>query len=340
MNALLKTSLHGLRDNVLPMISLTRYGGREGSMLLAGEERWSRYLHRRFFAGETVKEPLGSFRTWQVPAALRKHRHSADITVARVDLLSRRFFPVGEYLRVPDWVRIVAPVPTSNAVFTSSSARSDMRYIAKQGLTWSVSHLPSDLEIHLARDYAPYTRLRHGGDAFVHSKSQIRKLFRQGGLLVVKKEGKPIAGLVFETRGTTLRMWTIACANGDPAHLNSRALAAIYSFSFEYARSLGLAFVDMRGCRPSTTDKLFFVKQKWGGVVRENPEIAFDYLVHWPKPNHAVVQFFSRSPLIFRDGRNLSLLAADPALHREKAQQVKLARVVGPEEWSGESRMT
>ena len=75
MNPTLKTGLHGLRDNVLPMMSLTRYHGKEGSMLLAGEERWSRYLRSRFFAGETEQEPLGSFRTWQLPAALRKHRH-------------------------------------------------------------------------------------------------------------------------------------------------------------------------------------------------------------------------------------------------------------------------
>ena len=333
MNPTLKTGLHGLRDNVLPMMSLTRYHGKEGSMLLAGQERWSRYLRSRFFAGETEQEALGSFRTWQLPAALRKHRHSADLTVARVDLFSRGLFPAGEYVRVPDWVSMVAPVPDSNAAFTGSSVRSDIQSIARQGLTWTVSQEMADLERHWECDYVPYTRLRHGDDAFVLSKHRMRKAFRQGGLLMVWKEGKPIAGLVFTKRGATFMMWTIACANGDPAHLASRALAAIYLFSLEVARSLGLSFVDMRGCRPSTTDKLFFVKRKWGGVIRDNREIAFDYLVHWPKANAAVGDFFSRSPLIFRDGGRLSLLSAQPELHAEKARQAGLARVVGLEEW-------
>jgi hypothetical protein len=299
-------------------------------MLVAGEERWTRYFTGRFFAGATEKKNLGSFRAWQLPSVLRLHRASADITLARVDLFSRCLFPAHEYLRIPEWIGMVAPVPATNAAFTNSSAQNDIQAIANKGLSASVTHRQADLELHLEQDYYPYTRLRHGEDAYTYPALFLRKIFRRGGLLQVLKEGKPVAGLVFEKQKDTFQMMTIACRNGDPSHMNSRALAALYLFSFEYARSAGLSFIDMRGCRPCATDGLFFVKRKWGGLVRENRDISFDCLIHWPEVNQPVLDFFSRSPLLFRDGRGLSLLASHPELHAEKARQANAVRVLSP----------
>lgn len=62
MNPFLKTLLHGVRDSGLPAIPLVLHSGPEGKMLVAGEERWTRYFTGRFFAGATEKKNLGSFR--------------------------------------------------------------------------------------------------------------------------------------------------------------------------------------------------------------------------------------------------------------------------------------
>ena len=55
MNPTLKTSLHCAVDNTLRRVPLVLYSGAAGSMLVAGEERWSGYLPDRFFGDGPTK---------------------------------------------------------------------------------------------------------------------------------------------------------------------------------------------------------------------------------------------------------------------------------------------
>ncbi len=280
-------------------------------MLVVGEERWARYLPERFFgAGHRELTRLGAFRAAQLPAALARWQNVADVTVVRVDQFSRRLFSPADWLCVPEWIRMVAPVPKTPGTFAASSARSDLRRVRKNGLTWRVSHDPSELTTYLRRDYYPYTRLRHGEDSFVLSPRRMRKAFRRGGLLWVEKDGAPLAGLVFEHAPPMLRMSTVACTDADARHLQLGALAGVYLFSFEYARSRGLEWLDMRGSRPCLSDPLFFVKHKYAGQVQLKPDNAYDLLVRWNHATPSIMRFLTASPLIFRVGDRLSALHA------------------------------
>jgi hypothetical protein len=290
------------------MIPLAVCEGSGGKMLVAGEERWTRYFLQRFHGNEWSREELGRFRGWQLPALLRRHRERADVTLARLDPISIRMFGMQGFLQVPEWVRMVAPVPAQDTRFTSSSARRDMQVIRKNNLKWRVTHDRRELEKHLGNDYYSYTRFRHGDDAFVQPRGVVHRAFKRGGLLIVENVSGPVAGLVFEKRGRTLQMWTLACAESNEAHLAKGALAAVYAFCFDLARSQALEFVDMRGCRPSPSDSLFFVKHKWGAQVRDHGETAFEFLFDWNEANDAVQSFLEKTPLIFRDGKNLSVM--------------------------------
>ncbi len=153
MHPTLKTSLHCAVDNTLRRVPLVLYSGTAGSMLVAGEVRWSRHLPGRFFgSGPRESRHLGSYWTWQLPQLLRRWRDAADITVARADRITARHFPAAEYLRVPEWIRMAAPVPASNRDFTTSSVRSDMRVVTRSRLAWRVSHDADEITTYLDRD--------------------------------------------------------------------------------------------------------------------------------------------------------------------------------------------
>lgn len=311
MHPILKNTLHCLVDNTLRRHAVVLHRGAAGSMLVAGEERWARYLPERFFGdGPREQTRLGTFRASQLPAALARWQDVADITVARVDQFTQRMFSPSDWLRVPEWIRMVAPVPTTPGGFAANSARSDLRLIRKNGLTWRVSHDPDELATYLRRDYYPYTRLRHGDDAFVLSPRLMRRAFRRGGLLWVEKDGAPLAGLVFEHAPPMLRMSTVACVEADERHLQLGALAGVYLFSFEYARDRGFEALDMRGSRPCLSDPLFFVKRKYGGQAQVKPDNAYDLLVRWKETTPPVRRFLTASPLVCRVGSRLSAVCA------------------------------
>jgi hypothetical protein len=329
MHPTLKTSLHCAVDNTLRRVPLMLHSGLAGSMLVAGEERWSRYLTARFF-GEGARESryLGSAWSWQLSSALRRWRNAADITVARTDRLTARLFPADAYLRVPEWIRMVAPVPAHNRDFMARSVRSDMHVVKRNGLTWRVSHDPDELATYLERDYYPYTRLRHGSDAFVQTPRRMKQTFRKGGLLWVERKGMPIAGLVFEREHPFLQLSTVACVGADESLLRQGALVGAYLFSFECARSFGLTAIDMRGSRPCLHDSLFFVKRKYGASVTDKPDNVYDLLVRWNTANPAVMRFLAHSPLIFCDGDGLSAIHADRVTPRHKLLAPGLRRLL------------
>ena len=329
MHPTLKTSLHCAVDNCLRRVPLVLHSSSEGSMLVAGEDRWSRYLPDRFFGSRTrERRRLGSYWTWQLPRGLQRWRNAADITVARADRMTAHLFPADQYLRVPEWIRMVAPVPASNRDFHSSHAQRDLRHIHSKRLTWRVSHDPVELRIFFERDYEPYIRRRYEVDHHLRSFSFMRRVFRNGGLLWVERAGRPISGLVFGRQSGAFVLHCLACVHGDETLLKEGALSGIYAFSFECARELGLATLDMRGCRPCLQDGLFRFKRKWSAAVGLHAGDDYDLLVRWNTATPAVMRFLAESPLIFRDGDGLSAIHADRITPRHKFLTPGLRRLV------------
>ena len=97
------------------MIPVAICSGLGGTLLLAGEERWTRYFLQRFHGEKWAREELGFFRSWQIPGILALHRFKADIVIARLDIFSTHLLRMPGYLRVPEWVRMVARVPDSSS---------------------------------------------------------------------------------------------------------------------------------------------------------------------------------------------------------------------------------
>jgi hypothetical protein len=307
VNNSLKRLLHFGLDGTLPRVPVfllrgpTWPTGRAGTMLLAGEERWSRYLPGRFFAEPPQRERLGAYPVWALPRVLARHRAAADLTVARVDQMSARLFFDDSYLRVPEWVRLCVPVPADlkTLIRAHDSLREDVRVVRRNGLQPRITHDDAEFDAFYRNDYVPYARTRHGEDSFVFPQRFLRKQFRRGGLLWVEHEGRRLSGTVF------------------PALLKQGAFIASYIFCFDYARQRGIATVDLRGCRPSLHDNLFRYKRKWSAVLRDKADNVYDWLVRWHTIEGVVTEFLTHTSLIFRDGDDLSAIHADPTQTRD-----------------------
>lgn len=79
MNPALKTSLHCAVDNVLRQVPVVLHSGAAGSMLVAGEERWSRYLPDRFFGGGPRIHAVPTACPWRDPRPRRRALFRAGI---------------------------------------------------------------------------------------------------------------------------------------------------------------------------------------------------------------------------------------------------------------------
>ena len=72
------------------MIPVALCAGPGGALLVAGEERWTRYFLQRFHGEKWTREKLGSYRSWQIPKILAQHGSRADMVIARLDIIATR----------------------------------------------------------------------------------------------------------------------------------------------------------------------------------------------------------------------------------------------------------
>ena len=310
----LKTTIIALADHVLPRLPVILHRGPAGSMVVAGTEAWSRHLPDRFFgAGARTEERLGSWPVWKIHRILESWRRRVDLVAARVDVLSAGRFPFTSYIRVPEWIRMVAPVMPEGARLPSASARDNERLVRRNGLSWRVSHAPGDLAVFIERDYRPYTRARYGESAYLRSPTWFFKRRRHGGLVWIERDREPVAGMTYDVRGRSLRRLAVACVRGDTSLLRTGGMSATYLACFELARRLGCHEIDLRNCRPYVTDNLFQVKLSWGGVITPPDDLTHDLLIGWNQATPTVMRFLSESPLVVREGGGFAAVQGHPS---------------------------
>lgn len=304
--------LAALRVPVAILRGPTRHSERSGTVVVAGDRPWADYLPRHFFACAPQREVVGTLPVWALPSLLKRLAGSADLIVARVDCVSARLFFENDYLVVPESVssRLILPVDLDKLAHASSSVKEDLRTLRRERLTAEVSHREADCEAFHSSMYVPFVKKRHGEFAVIHNLHQLRRAFRRGGLIWVRRGDQRIAGGLFEQRGDVLRLVALGTAGGDLTLMKQGALAALYIFEIKCAEERRCASIDFGGTPPILNDGLLRFKRKWGVQFADEPQTPYDYLVRWKQPNEQVLNFLADTPLIFKNRGHLAGLTA------------------------------
>ena len=75
--------------------------------------------------------------------------------------------------------------------------------------------------------HVPFTHKRYGERGFIRNIYQMRRIFHQGGLLWVRRNEQPIAGLLFQRRNEQLRSIAFGTVNGEWATVEAGAFAVL-----------------------------------------------------------------------------------------------------------------
>jgi len=238
-----------------------------------------------------------------------------DLSIARVDRLSTRLFFRKNNLVVPESIgsRLVIPNDLETLVRANRSVKEDMRIVRRDGLTSEVSHDQHDWEIFYHTMYLPLMRRRHGDSAVIRNVHQLRRAFRRGGLVWVRRGKDRIAGGLFEHRNDVLRWLALGTAGGDVTLMRRGALAALYYFEIKLAHERRCTAIDFGGTPPILNDGLLLYKKKWGIQFVESSSTPYDLVIRWESPNEQLTEFLTRTPVIVRrDGGLAGVTALTP----------------------------
>lgn len=289
-------------------------GGPEATMLVIGVEGAAGYWIGRFFAAPPRWQPLGSCSLRQLHAEAGRRRDDADLTLVCLDHVSGRWFADDDYLMVPEWIAMRAPVPPNDMVARRDhSAADDLRRVRNGDLTWRLAGEPGALDDFYHRMYLPYVQARHGALAHPHSHARLARAWRHGALLVVERAGEPVAGHLVAREGEVLHLVAMGIKDGDARLMKSGVGAALYVFVFDYARGEGYRWLDLRGTRPSLTDGVLRYKRKWGGGAAVKRDVLHAAWMHWHDLSGPAGAFVARCMPIFRAHGTLCGLAAPAA---------------------------
>jgi hypothetical protein len=237
-----------------------------------------------------------------------------DLSIARVDRFSTRLFFRKNNLVVPESIgsRLVIPNDLETLVRANRSVKEDMRIVRRDGLTSEVSHDQNDWEIFYHTMYLPLMRRRHGDSAVIRNVHQLRRAFRRGGLVWVRRGKDRIAGGLFEHRNDVLRWLALGTAGGDVTLMRRGALAALYYFEIKLAHERRCTAIDFGGTPPILNDGLLLYKKKWGIQFVESSSTPYDLVIRWESPNEQLTEFLTRTPVIVRRDGGLAGVTALP----------------------------
>jgi hypothetical protein len=292
------------------MRGATRSG--QVSVFVVGPEPWAGDLPRRMFRGAPQQSPAGEMPVWKADAAVSELAENADLVVVRVDTLSARLFFGPCYLRVPEWVDTILPVPDDIEALVRSnhSLREDMRIVRHNGLTATISRSDSDFDEFYSSMYLPFVRGRHGALAWPSNRESLFKCFRRGGLIWVTQAGERAAAILFERADDVLHLPAEGTRNGEVSMLKNGVVSALFYHAIRHAIECGCRIVDFGGCRPCVSDGVLRYKRKWGMEVRVRPMNQFYTLVRWRRWNTGLATFLSDVPVLHENGRGLSAITS------------------------------
>jgi hypothetical protein len=284
--------------------------GRPGSLLAAGQEPWIRYLPNRFFGSEPARELLVTTSIRELPKLLNRFGKNVDLSLVRVNRWSGRGLFRHSHLTVPEWVgmKLAVPKDLEQLIRSGSSIKRDMTLVRRHRYQTVDMGSAAEFDMFYHSFYVPFLRARYGELAFIRDYHDLRRRLSAGGILWVQREGKRVAAALFELKSRTLDLSVLGTLNGDYSLVKRGALAALYFYIIKFAQDLGCNAVDMKGSRPSLLDGLLRYKNKWGASLYDMKSSYYDLLVGWNNPNQIVREFFTHTPLIFRENGRLSAI--------------------------------
>jgi hypothetical protein len=193
--------------------------------------------------------------------------------------------------------------PINNILKGSSRRRRrDLKRLKSLDYSYAISRdSKSDFDLFYWKMYLPYITKRFKKAAKFDPYLELNTLYRRnGGILFVKKESKPIAAILFEMRGETLHALRSGVYKGDHSLVMDLAGQAALFYLIDWAKENGMTILDYGSTLPFFSDGLFSYKKEWGMFVEDNNDQFFCAL-KINNPNKGPLAFLQQNPFIFVD---------------------------------------
>jgi hypothetical protein len=283
-------------------------------ILYAGNSRYPEnknlIIHLAFKQSFT-ETPVGRVWLWNAGRAGQRIKNAQGLIVVEVPHIFRFIWNARKTFFLPTWFdgKLDVTLPTA-----TDSTKTDIKRIKKNRLRYVVTTDEQRFKDFYDNMHVPYISNTFGGLAFIHNYHHMRKSFGPDGpfheLLLVLNEDTAIAGILLGREKDELYLYYVGVKDGKIEYVQEGALGALFYFPVEYARTIGLQYVNFGLTRPFLKDGVLQFKKKRGMDVSHRYKIG--YLLQVVAGGGGVNGFLLNNPFLYMaDNRFYGALFVD-----------------------------
>lgn len=149
--------------------------------------------------------------------------------------------------------------------------------------------------------YFPYITKRFKTAAHTRGYFKAKACYRNnGGIIFVRREDKPVAGILFQIKRKTLYARNLGIYEGNQGFIRDLAGQAALLFLIEWAKEKGLSTLNYGATVPFMRDGTFQYKKEWGMFIEAEADQPFCILGINPMSEN-LLPFLVHNPFIFLD---------------------------------------
>lgn len=264
------------------------------TIIFAGTAHNKEYFAKLAFNNFYTEKYLGKAWRWNLMKRINKMARDCSLMVLEVNTAFYQAFGDKKSFFIPRWIGQEADI----SVNTSSFNRHE-KQINKHNLRFEVTNDRNQFDKFYQDMYVPYITKVFGNTAILMSYYEMEKNFKNGILLLVKRDEEFIAGeiIVYEKNGP--RLAGLGIKNGNTDYLKTEVMLAIYFFAIKYLRQEGYNKLHFGSSRAFLKDGVLQYKKRWRLQVVDDKNIGF--LIKPLCSSDGAKEFFLKNPFIYLD---------------------------------------
>jgi hypothetical protein len=303
---------------------LTKGNSDKMTMLYVGTESSAHQLASLIYAQINAFLPLGSILLHETNVL--SIMNMAEIVAFDVQRPFVREFSKRGYLLLPN-VNFTLDIRFSIDDIVkrmSRRRRRDIRKINTLNYSYDICRgSDKDFDFFYHKMYLPYAQSRFGKAAYIKPYLESKTVYKSnGGIIFVKKNNKPLAGMLFNIQRKKLHAWSFGAHEGNQQFVEELAGEAALLFLIEWAKTQDIESLDYGVSLPFLREGIFTYKKEWGMSVNEQKDNPICALKVNPV-NQCSLTFLQQNPFIVIDEHELKgVVFIDHRATRAELQQI------------------
>ena len=225
------------------------------------------YLQNLIFGSSFQARFVG--RTWLWKVLTKTPRAAVGCSLVIADVHERHLSLAGAKAGVviPAWVRGYVDLPRGPEVMNRDSVKDIQRRIRRLGLEFEVVRDLKSFEYFYQNMYLPYSKGRYGDGAVLKTKEDIKADFEKGELILIKKQGEYISGMLLSYDGELATMPYLGVLDGSWELVSEGAISSGYEFALQHLEAIGCRKLIVGQSRAFLKDGVLQFKKKYGHKI-------------------------------------------------------------------------